>query len=145
MCFSINNDEIYTAKKNIVCYKYLTLPYRSINHVRSYHQDFRYTIGKVYKKRSFSNKIIFKGSLYSEGYHSFISKSKVQVNILNTKPHIREINCEMTVAVQCVIPRGARYLKNNNEYISSAIRIVGIMTREGLAKKVLNGKRKQKA
>lgn len=129
MCFYVpyyaTRPAALIAEEDIVCYKQLDVSHFGlVSAVRG----FSYEIGKTYTKTRFPSRTR-KEQLTYEGFHSFIDERK---------------HNSAVCSVECIIPKGAKYYKNNTEYCSSAIKIVKILRIHGVAKRIKLCKKKQK-
>ena len=101
-----------TAIFPIVCYKSVRLSEKENVFFAYFYDKFRYEIGKKYKldiplklKRNPGNNVSI-----DEGFHSYFYISRVRGSLAGA-------------IVKCIIPRGAKYMKNRRygEYVSDQI------------------------
>jgi hypothetical protein len=103
MCFEITDPKMYTADKDIICYKTLGMPYK-LGHLYELGKELEITQHPEYRiqlEGTFRSKI----GIIEEG---FISEIKFPI---------------FGRPVECIIPKGAHYYKNTHEYISDKILI----------------------
>lgn len=107
MCFLIHHkhQDPKIAKRNVVCYKYLTPNWSSM------HQHFKYERGVVYETELVVN-IYITGTIH-EGFHSYSKRKKFR--------HI--LTGSLFKQYKCVIPKGSTYYYNPEyeEYVSNQI------------------------
>lgn len=110
MCFIIHEKyrKVLIADKDIVCYKYTCSEKVNTNAFVSCFQSFFYLFNKLYKRKVLRYDECRKIEL-CEGFHSYIKKPYIPFSSIKT--------------IRCIIPKGARYLKNpeTGEYISNMI------------------------
>lgn len=139
MCFTTKSlkTEILTAKKNIICYKLVRLQH-SVQRQNSeliLLPKFRYnstyyvlgTVHSISEKNSILDRRRYIHGLYIEG-GVFHSKRELSF-YLSDKYDASSID---QVIVRCTIPKGARYIANDTEYISNKIRLDFVIITERL-------------
>jgi hypothetical protein len=107
MCFIKENNELLTAKKDIICYKYI---YKNlVSSVR----EFQYELNKKYYIRFWRLKNLFYVfNNYDEINDKFIFIGFHSYHLTN---HMPKVNYE------CIIPKGSKYYKNCEQYVSNSI------------------------
>lgn len=117
MCFVVMSNKELTAKKDIICYKFLEIVDEDSGMLVSPYKDHVYFLGETYK---LSKKLRIKKSgdydSIEEGLHSCNS---CIIKIWGDRPSFLR-KCSL---FQCTIPKGAKYYKNSKEYVSDAITI----------------------
>lgn len=135
MCFSktvySDTDKIaLVAEKDIKCYKILVL--RNFNHLRNepkiltsyYYYNKKWKLGKLYNTKLDNTKLDinicgprhpfgYDILIINQGFHSYCS-----LTVVGWQYHINGILYE------CVIPKGATYYSDDEEYVSTQIKIV---------------------
>lgn len=122
MCFYAFTKEQATAKRateDIVCYKTLYITENN-NIFKSVVKGFIYRLEITYKKwliylrtrkSEYNDDFWWKGN---RGFHSFIEEPSWKMK-------------ENEVMVKCIIPNGAKYYMNDNQYLSNRIKIIKVL------------------
>jgi hypothetical protein len=125
MCLYVNSSKkCKVAKRDIVCYKTMSaVPYVHGVILFSYFQNFRYELGKEYRKPLDKRGLKkFRGlrSVHHEGYHSYTRAPGPDFD--------QGINIgKRTVLVKCIIPKGSLYHSNKGVRASTAIRVLSVI------------------
>lgn len=112
-----------TAKKDIICYKWLER--RDTNKLYSpYYGNDSVKVGQRMKaKLGISNHSV------NEGIHAYYSKKEALTN-----------RCMNDVIVECIIPKGAQYIKGQwDEIVATEMKLKRIIAEGGKLKKPRNG------
>ena len=126
MCFYLSNKypKLQTAKEDIICYKEMIKEENGVRSAIFYHSKNKtiiYKFNRKYKakdlqkdgkpiKKLIERKMPQRDGRVNAGFHSCIYK-------------------EGGNNVVCIIPKGAKYYKNDHEYVSTEIKFVRIMRR----------------
>lgn len=131
MCFILSNPSdtmpiALIAKKDIVCWKLVQVTKRGV--LRGYYRSkFRYILNKVYNTRfGFEDGYDYDYKCIHKGFHSYQKKKDLLreewgYSFIFLKEY------EYTKLVKCVIPKGTKYYKNTNQYVSKSIKLVKII------------------
>ena len=111
MCFSGHLlMRAHTAKEDIVCYK--ILDYNNGRYLAPFF-PIEYKFNKVNKKETLKKEWGIFTWIINCGYHSFIDKNHA-IDFYASRIFGR-------IIMECVIPRGTKYYKNKNTYVSETI------------------------
>lgn len=134
MCWVNNKLEILTAETNIYVWKLISI---ENNEYRSLYQGFNYEIGITYQEQIDP----YRTALYyhcNEGFHSYDEKIQIRYHdiggmiiISNTNTgrvlNVIRRNYEDCKIMECIIPKGSKYLVNyNHEYVSECIKPIDV-------------------
>ena len=125
MCLTnLTTKQPKTAKEDIICYKLLIETFEGL--LRAYFREFFYTIGKLYTLPHFtySTNPFWEAPQVGQGFHSYS---------IPDYPINRSKRYKSFIAVKCIIPKGTKYWKGDQEgghtcYASRAIIIKEILT-----------------
>lgn len=140
MCFNVRDNRVQVAQKDTPCYKIVHQHPKSKSHVFSSQvKRFEYERGFHYTNDNFPKVRTGKRALNGEGLHSYnhlyrVENSAVE-KLRNTDLNIR------CVAIRCYIPKGGRFLISGDEYISSDLVVVGVLTNKRVAQLKKQGAR----
>ena len=140
MCFRIKIDKKLTAKRDILCYKIVCIDVDN-NILPLYYMDkpnsYFYKFGETVK----SELNITAYHAIERGFHSFIKPNianyyiKLCTYFIYTDPDHnndfklfhKEIKIKEIIVVSCIIPKGAHYYVNDEEYVSDQIKLIEIL------------------
>ncbi len=141
MCLYTNQFEAYIAEHPIKCYKTAYTSYYNNNPTfHSVYQSFCYRLNSSYKEIAFQS--LSPTGEVKYGFHSYQSEktAKIVANIACSDLNKAE------VILECEIPKGARYFKEDDrEFCSDSITVTGWKRRDANGKWDTNWRRlKQK-
>lgn len=134
MCFvkSARDYGHKVAETDLICYKVL-LRMKVDGGYRSVYANHPYEIGELYHTHSTSLHIMRMDSayaLYDGVYHSYHDIEALGAEYHNVLHQLERVSWGIhydAVNVKCIIPKGAIYWKNEEEYASVSIKIVGVI------------------
>lgn len=140
MCFiTKRNSKVLVAKTDLVCFKSVTIDLNqsttSLHLIPSHnYNSFRYKLGSIHTVINSSfDKLSKLMTLSIDGgaFHSYKTYSRLEHEI--PKSYIQEYGAKFrNVRVQCTIPKGTRYVRNDTEYVSEQLRIDYILIEDTL-------------
>jgi hypothetical protein len=123
MCFeSGKNTKVIIARKDVPCFKIMNVTRLksglSDKKFLSFWRYFKYEVGYHYFNKNFPEAAVSYESYTDQGMHSYAGISEIRHYISGTG---------YVVAVECYIPKGARYMinKSGTQYLSSDMVVVG--------------------
>lgn len=127
MCFFKENrkDRQKTATKDIRCYKFAYIQRKTWEVMSPYREELIDVSSKTIRAKRRDGKVIssLRAAIGTDseeieyGIHSFKVRAKAEAHA-QSGPN--------RVVLECVIPKGAKYFKNKNEFVSTAIRVVDV-------------------
>lgn len=115
MCFFVESNKELTAKKDIICYKFLQVVEEDSGMLVSPFIDHVYFLGEINKlNKKLMTYNLGDAKLIHEGFHS---GNSFMIKTWGDRPEIFK-NYSL---FQCTIPKGSKYYKNEMEYVSDAI------------------------
>lgn len=117
--------KIRTARKDKTVFK--SMSYQKKGHYLSMHKQFRYADGFHYSEiDNFPVKTYLNSILKEEGFHAYLDIADVSHNVVDSAPYHGKY-----IAVECTIPKGAKYILGTNEtVICSDLIVIGMITRK---------------